>query len=245
MNPSFGGMFGIDPNTLSMLASSGALGFGPGMNNAMGQMWQVNQGNQNADMYLAGLQNQMDMLNAQLGTAQNMQNNQLGYQNRALGQGQQNLALQELGQLANTRQLGGIFSNMFNGLGNAMGGLFGGLGGMFGGGGSPLNMHSSSGAGISFGGGGGGGQGGGGAGGDSGGAGGGGGQSLGMGGPDNYGPQWGKAYYGPLYTGDTTTPMTNGRNISMPNAYGGGMHAGTPIYTGPTDPTGIFLRNFG
>jgi hypothetical protein len=182
-----------------------AAGFGPGLQGAMGQMWQVNQANQQAELYNAGLQQQMDMLNAQLAAAQNMQSKQLG-------QSQQNQALSALAQLANTKQLGGVLSNMFGGLTGAMGGLFGGLGSALGGGalGGPLNMHSNSGAGISFGAPGGGSSGG---------------SSTG-GGAGGYSGSPIAAGYDPS---SASTPMTGGRNISNPNAYGGGFHMPAPL----------------
>lgn len=180
---------------------------------AMNQMWQVNSANQNASLQLAALQNAMDQLNAQLSAAQSMQG-------KALNQGQQNEALGILGNLANTKQLGGIYSNMFSGLGNALGGMFNGMGnmfgGMFGGGGgggfgAPLNMQSNSGAGISFGGGGGGGMGGG------GGQGGGG----AAGNPATYDTTWMHNNISPLYNGFGTPLGTAGRGPMTAQAAGG------------------------
>lgn len=246
----FGNMF--DPASIANGLASGAMlgagglangGLGVGLQNAMGQIWQVNQANQNAAMYNNQLQQQMDMLNAQLTAAQNMQGKQLA-------QGQQNQSLGALSQLANTKLLGGVLSNMFNGLGGAMGGLFGGLGSALGGGGGagglPLNMHSNTGAGISFG------------------------SPASAGAPGGGAAGGGGAYTGnPIAAGynpsAVSAPMLGGRNITNPNAYGGGfqspqpsgsigssMRTAYPTNQGgyPTDPTSVLMRalqggNFG
>lgn len=139
----------MDPLTSQSLAMYGG-GLGAGLQNAMSQMWQVNQGNQQAAAYDAMLRQQMEALNAQLNAAKNMQHAQLA-------QSQQNNAIGALSKLYGIKQMGNVFGNMMGGLGGMFGNMFGGAGGGMGG---PMSMRSNSGAGFSFGGGGAGGQGG-------------------------------------------------------------------------------------